>query len=211
MKKTMMLTLGCALFACSSSVGFAQKTEGAPMLDKIFARLDQNQNGSIDADEVPEKMKSRLGNADANNDGKIEKTELAAMHRQGKVGPGKGAGKGHGRSHQGKPGTGANDRGPQERLKQMLAKVDRNQDGKISAEEAPEKMKERFAQFDSNGDQFVDRSELQTMIAKLRQGASDRGAGKEGRTGKGKEKVKGERNSGEEGPAPRRPKRPENA
>ena len=104
-----MLTLGCAFFACLTSVGFAQKPDRAQMLDKIFDRLDQNRNGSIDADEVPEKMKARLGNADANNDGKVEKNELAAMHQQGKGRQGKGAGDG-----QGKSGNGANDRTPQE-------------------------------------------------------------------------------------------------
>lgn len=42
-----------------------------------------------------------------------------------------------------------------------LMQRDRNGDGKISREEAPEQMLRRFNQIDANGDGFLDKEELQ--------------------------------------------------
>jgi Ca2+-binding EF-hand superfamily protein len=38
--------------------------------------------------------------------------------------------------------------------------MDRDSDGKISRDEAPEEMKQRFATLDTNGDGFISRDEL---------------------------------------------------
>ncbi|MEE2643033.1 MAG: hypothetical protein VX768_20565 [Planctomycetota bacterium] len=73
-------------------------------------------------------------------------------------------------------------------FERMLKALDRNQDGKLSREEAPDRMKERFAQMDGNGDGFVDRTELaKLMDMRGKRGAQPGGpAGESPRGKKGK-------------------------
>ena len=47
---------------------------------------------------------------------------------------------------------------------------DADEDGQISKEEAPERLKQRFDQIDSNGDGFIDEKELQAMRGRMRRG-----------------------------------------
>lgn len=47
----------------------------------------------------------------------------------------------------------------------MLKALDKDKDGKISQAEAPERMKDRFAQLDQNGDGFVDGDEIAKVMA----------------------------------------------
>jgi Ca2+-binding EF-hand superfamily protein len=46
----------------------------------------------------------------------------------------------------------------------MLQALDKDNDGKISKTEAPERMQERFAQMDENGDGFVQANELKKVF-----------------------------------------------
>lgn len=49
----------------------------------------------------------------------------------------------------------------------FLAQFDADGDGKISKEEAPERMQERFDTMDANGDGFIDQEEMQAMRQRL--------------------------------------------
>ena len=57
-------------------------------------------------------------------------------------------------------------RRPQQGLtvERWLKSVDKDNDGKIALAEAPERMQERFGQMDTNGDGFVDASELKKAV-----------------------------------------------
>lgn len=63
-----------------------QQRPGSPAasVGQMFSRLDRNGNGLLEADEIPEQMKSRMADIDANGDGVIDCGELtAAMARMG--------------------------------------------------------------------------------------------------------------------------------
>ncbi|MDB4673635.1 hypothetical protein OAF27_02360 [Verrucomicrobiales bacterium] len=47
---------------------------------------------------------------------------------------------------------------------QMLTRMDRNGDGKLSIEEAPERMRERFSSIDSDSDGFLSKSEIEARF-----------------------------------------------
>jgi Ca2+-binding EF-hand superfamily protein len=44
---------------------------------------------------------------------------------------------------------------------------DKDKDGKISKEEAPDRLKERFEQVDTNGDGFIDAAEFRQMTERM--------------------------------------------
>lgn len=66
----------------------------------------------------------------------------------------------------------------------ILKALDKDQDGKLSQAEAPERMKERFGQMDANSDGFVDADELKKAFA-MRARRGDSGAGQKGNAKKG--------------------------
>ncbi|MBL8829701.1 MAG: EF-hand domain-containing protein, partial [Planctomycetaceae bacterium] len=60
-------------------------------------------------------------------------------------------------------------------MTRMFEQADANKDGKLSKDEAPERMKENFDRIDRNGDGFVDRDELRAGIGdRLRQRESSK-------------------------------------
>ncbi len=50
-----------------------------------------------------------------------------------------------------------------------FSELDKDGDGKISKEEAPDRMKERFDQMDKNGDGFFDKAEQDAFIKMIRE------------------------------------------
>ena len=56
--------------------------------------------------------------------------------------------------------------------------IDANGDGKLSKDEAPERMKENFDRIDSNNDGQLDQEELQRMIRRFRLNQPDEASGR---------------------------------
>ena len=80
-----------------------------------------------------------------------------------------------------------------------FATFDKDGDGKISKEEAPEAMKERFERMDRNGDGFIDKDEQEAVMNFIRQRVQDGG-------GAGARNRNRDRGAGEGGSEkPRRP------
>ena len=48
------------------------------------------------------------------------------------------------------------------------ATLDKDDDGKLSKEEVPERMQQRFDQIDGNSDGFIDKAEMDQLIANIR-------------------------------------------
>lgn len=108
----------------------------------VFAALDTNRDGSLSSEEVAAAT-SVLKKLDKNGDGKIEGEELRPAGPTGQV------------------GQGGSDR--------FLADIDKDKDGKISKDEAPERLKENFDRVDTNGDGFIDAAERRAMFARFQQ------------------------------------------
>ena len=65
----------------------------------------------------------------------------------------------------------------------FFARFDANEDGKIAKDELPEMMQERFPMMDSNGDGFIDQTEMEEMRKRFRGGRGPHGPGEGGQGG----------------------------
>jgi len=107
----------------------------------VFARLkaaDKYQDGKLCKDEAPERMKEHFDRIDADQSGSLEPEELKTVLETVM-------------KHVLEYGK-------------RLQEADKNEDGKLSKDEAPERMKEHFDRIDANGDGQLCQKELQAAF-----------------------------------------------
>ncbi|OYW12610.1 MAG: hypothetical protein B7Z55_18145, partial [Planctomycetales bacterium 12-60-4] len=119
----------------------------------LFGMLDADRNGVLSKDELA-KVVDMFSELDKNKDGNLDPSELFGPPPGG---PEMAAGLNMRRPEGGRPGAdiGAN---------AIFARMDTNGDGKISKDEAPERMREGFARMDRDGDGFLTQEELRQMF-----------------------------------------------
>src|SRR5262249_41655455 len=106
--------------------------------------------------------------ADANGDGAMTREEFEKVRQ--KFGPGQPprAQDASAAQTEGAPAA-AQSAGPDPgRIWQRLLMADKDGDGRLTAEEAPERMKRNFERVDTNKDGFVDESEFKSSVARMR-------------------------------------------
>lgn len=115
----------------------------------VLEKLDTNADGRISEDEAPERMKKAFSKLDGNGDGAIDATELKAARSKREGGPAK-------KSAESGPAA-----------SELFTRFDSDSDGKITEEEAPERMKRHFGRIDANSDGGVDAKEMAAARAKM--------------------------------------------
>ena len=124
----------------------------------FLRRLDKNKDGFLSANEQPRYLSRGFKWADRNNDNKLGQYEINlifnALRRRFGL---------ETKNNKNKPN--------QKRFAQYIKQLDRNNDGKISKEEARGGLLKNFARIDGNKDGFLDRTELARVLAQMaRQG-----------------------------------------
>lgn len=147
--------------------GFSAK-KSAGDSNAIFDRLDRNSDGKLTSDEVPEPMQRRIAQMDTDNDGSITRKEFTAalLKRMRSSQNADGAQRGPNKAQMNarlKPNR-------EQNAATMIQRLDKNSDGQISIDEAPDHMKDKFARMDANGDGFVDVQELDSAMQRIKQG-----------------------------------------
>lgn len=140
-----------------------------PMPNPVITALDTNNDGSIDEAEL-KNATAALKKLDKDGDGKLSQEELrpAGMGRGGfggQGGPGQGGPGGPG----GQGGQGGGD------FVARIMENDKNGDGKLAKDEMPERMQGMFSRMDANSDGFVDKKEIESSLAQMRQGGGQGG------------------------------------
>jgi Ca2+-binding EF-hand superfamily protein len=152
-----------ALLACSGWTAPAQDPPAdRPDAARLFEQLDSNKDGTLAADEVAEDRKrlfERLvRNGDKNADGKLSLEEFTTAMRAQRPGQPPG----------GQPPAGPDGRPRLPNPEEMFRRLDTNGDGKITAEETPERAKELVRRADADGDGIVTKDEFVKVAAQLR-------------------------------------------
>lgn len=144
-------------------------------VDQIFQFIDANKDNVLDEKEIENSrtIKSiEWKKYDANRDGKLDKAEAIALY------------KAEGNNMRGGGGGPFAGRNPDEMAKTMFDNIDRNKTGKVTKEQFPGFMRERFEEYDTNKDGFVDFEEYKAGFAKFMQNRG--GAGGRGGPGGGR-------------------------
>ncbi|MGE0605838.1 MAG: EF-hand domain-containing protein [Pirellulales bacterium] len=168
--------------------------QGGQFLERL-KQADKDGDGKLSKEEAPGPLQGRFEEFDANKDGFIDQQELrqrfqagAGQNRPGADKPGQ-----RPEGAKGKPGAGAG------KFPQKLQQADKNGDGKLSKEEAPERLKERFDLIDANKDGLLEAQEFQNLRGKgqrpdgVKGKRPDGAKGKKGQQGKGKPGADGEK------------------
>ncbi len=132
----------------------------------IMAALDADKDGSLSVSEIANASKA-LMSLDKNGDGILSSEVMRpAINPMAGGGP--------------RPGEGS----PQnpEMMARMFDSQDANKDGKLTGDEIPERMRERVAQIDEDGDGAINRSEMQKVMARMAGGG--KGGDRPGQGGK---------------------------
>ena len=142
------------------------------MLERL-AQADADKDGKLSEQELPERLRPQFKALDGNADGFIDKAELESglgkLRELMRGDAGKAKGRGPGRFNP----------------EQMLKSADKNGDGKISKEEAPERLQQAFSRLDANGDGVLDQDELKAVAERFR--AMKRAMEKRGKSKGGEE------------------------
>ncbi len=109
-------------------------------------------------------------------------------NKDGEIGPGE---IGLPQRRPGRPGAPGQD-GPRRPRLPDFSQFDKDGDGKISKEEAPERMRERFDQMDENGDGFLDKEEQEALLKRMRERFRQGGQRPGGRPGGRPDRGEGE-------------------
>ena len=132
---------------------------------QLFSRLDQNSDGKVTLDEVPEEAQERIERliefGDKDGDGVLSEQEFVAAMARARA------------AMDGSQGT--QQSGAAGRTKQFFSRLDKNGDGKVTLDEVPEERREGFkrliARGDKNGDKALSLEEFSAVFAQGPAGA----------------------------------------
>jgi len=131
----------------------------------LFDRLDANHDGKLVSDEVPEDKRGLfdrlLKSNDKDSDGALNREEFVAGMKSGRP------------DREREPKSAAMMAGGLPSADEIFARMDANQDGKITAGEVPEQVRERFeqllARFDKDSDGTLTKQEVTDGVAAMNQ------------------------------------------
>lgn len=153
-------SLGAAVAGGPAAANSNASAEATQWMDRILAK-DKNKDGKLAPNELNDNEKQMLQNADANNDGFIDRTELQLfVNNQNAMNAAAGALNGLGNA-------GPGGRGGNNDAMGFFLRYDANGDGKLSPNELPPQMARSMSAADLNHDNFIDAREFQAFGAKM--------------------------------------------
>ncbi|MBT7982059.1 MAG: hypothetical protein HN584_05780 [Akkermansiaceae bacterium] len=130
------------------------ESPGQSQESSLFQVLDRNRDGKLQQDEIDMAVVI-LRRMDQNKDGDVSQSEIKSLPRRPDNANQR-------RPDQQNPNQNRSSRRP------SLETFDKDEDGKISKEEAPDRLKDRFDEVDKNSDGFLDKEEQAAMFEAFR-------------------------------------------
>jgi len=130
------------------------ESPGQSQESSLFQVLDRNRDGKLQQDEIDMAVVI-LRRMDQNKDGDVSQSEIKSLPRRPDNANQR-------RPDQQNPNQNRSSRRP------SLETFDKDEDGKISKEEAPDRLKDRFDENDKNSDGFLDKEEQAAMFEAFR-------------------------------------------
>jgi Ca2+-binding EF-hand superfamily protein len=130
------------------------ESPGQSQANSLFQVLDRNRDGKLQQNEIDMAVVI-LRRMDQNKDGDVSQNEIKSLPRRPEN-------SNQGRPDQQTPNQNRTSRRP------SLETFDKDEDGKISKEEAPDRLKDRFDEVDKNSDGFIDKEEQTAMFEAFR-------------------------------------------
>jgi len=128
--------------------------------EQFIKRFDKNNDGFLTKDELPPRLAAAFDRADQNGDGKLDVDEIGQMlevlRRNIKANANKSAGP-------------AKNPDIERRVADVFNRLDTNNDGKISRQEAQGPFSKNFDQIDRNKDGFLDKEEVRQALERFAQ------------------------------------------
>ncbi|MBN4049929.1 EF-hand domain-containing protein [bacterium AH-315-M10] len=140
----------------------------AKLAKRIFQRMDRNGDGSISKDEAPDRMP--FDQVDSDGDGKVSEAEFTKAwlaHAKQRGGQGRNGSRGQDGEKKDMDRRGGQRGG--DRAAAFFKRMDKNGDGKITKDEAPERLKRAFDRIDTDGDGSITQEELSKAFKRGRQ------------------------------------------
>jgi Ca2+-binding EF-hand superfamily protein len=132
--KLALVVLTFAGVAGSTAYAAENKNEDAGRRAVMrFERLDKDQSGDLSFDEFFAAMRTRMGDADTNHDGKVTSDEIVAAYEKMRA---------------------------QRMADRLMRRFDSNNDGALTADEIEARQKRVFARLDKNSDGKIELSEM---------------------------------------------------
>ncbi len=139
-----------------------------PTAEKILKKImqaDSDGDERISRDEAPERLQQRFDRVDTDGDGFLDRDEITAGV-QARAKKDRQKRPGNGKKKKDRPGTGKGDtkRPNPEQIIKHIMRADKDGDERVSREEAPERLQQRFDRIDTNSDGFLDRDEITSGV-----------------------------------------------
>ncbi|MCC7509092.1 MAG: EF-hand domain-containing protein [Planctomycetes bacterium] len=164
------------MLADREAVNTALKAKAKAVYAEEFSILDRDDSGKLNSEELGDKYGTLLKDGDTDKDGELNAAEFAAAREKAAASA--------------KP---ADDRPQRKSAEDMIKEADKDGDGKISKEEAPERLKQAFDKIDADGDGFLTKEE----VDKLRAGGGMRPNRERKKEGEGEKPAEGKKPEGE--------------
>ncbi len=168
------------MLADREAVNTALKAKAKAIYAEEFKILDRDDSGKLNAEELGDKYGTLLKDGDTDKDGELNAEEFAAAREKAAA--------------TAKP---ADDRPQRKSAEDMIKEADKDGDGKLSKEEAPERLKQAFDKIDADGDGFITKEEVDKLRGAMRPNRERKKQGDGDKPAEGEKKPEGEKDSGE--------------